>query len=49
LLALAEGTAPYETTAELVTVGRYDFAGSLPLGMCAHPKIDPVSGTQTVA
>ncbi len=43
-LALAEGTPPYEMTGELATVGRYDFAGSLPLGMCAHPKIDPASG-----
>ncbi len=44
LLALAEGTAPYELTAQLATVGRCDFGGSLPLGMCAHPKIDPVTG-----
>ncbi len=43
-LALPEGAAPYEMAAGLATVGRYDFAGSLPLGMCAHPKIDPVSG-----
>jgi carotenoid cleavage dioxygenase-like enzyme len=43
-LALNEGTAPYEMTEGLATVGRYDFAGTLPLGMCAHPKIDPVSG-----
>lgn len=43
-LALGEGSAPYEMTAELATVGRYDFAGSVPLGMCAHPKIDPASG-----
>ena len=43
-LALGEGTAPYEMTAELATVGRYDFAGGLPLGMCAHPKIDPITG-----
>jgi carotenoid cleavage dioxygenase-like enzyme len=43
-LALAEGTAPYEITPELATVGRYDFGGGLPLGICAHPKIDPVSG-----
>jgi hypothetical protein len=40
-LALGEGIAPYEVTPELVTVGRYDFGGALPLGMCAHPKIDP--------
>ena len=43
-LALAEGTAPYEVTKELDTVGRYDFAGAMPLGMCAHPKIDPATG-----
>ena len=43
-LALAEGNAPYEITGDLATVRRYDFAGSLPLGMCAHPKVDPVTG-----
>lgn len=43
-LALAEGIAPYELTSDLATLGRYDFAGMLPLGMCAHPKIDPESG-----
>ena len=43
-LALAEGTPPYEMTDKLDTVGRYDFAGGLPLGMCAHPKIDPATG-----
>jgi carotenoid cleavage dioxygenase-like enzyme len=47
-LALAEGTAPYEVTGELDTVGRYDFAGAMPLGMCAHPKIDPASGEMIV-
>ncbi|HUC16791.1 MAG TPA: carotenoid oxygenase family protein [Acetobacteraceae bacterium] len=48
LLALGEGTAPYEMTGELATIGRYDFAGGLPLGMCAHPKIDPASGEMIV-
>lgn len=43
-LALGEGAPPYEMTAELATIGRCEFAGGLPLGMCAHPKIDPVSG-----
>jgi carotenoid cleavage dioxygenase-like enzyme len=43
-LALAEGTAPYEVTGELDTLGRYDFAGALPMGMCAHPKVDPATG-----
>src|SRR5580698_9838051 len=40
-LALEEGTPPYEITPELDTVGRYDFGGGLPLGICAHPRIDP--------
>ena len=43
-LALSECAVPYELTAGLDTVGRWDFAGGLPLGMCAHPRIDPVSG-----
>ncbi len=42
-LALAEGMPPYEITADLVTLGRYDFAGTVP-GMCAHPKVDPLTG-----
>ena len=42
-LALEEGTPPYEITSELGTVGIYDFGGVL-AGMCAHPKIDPVTG-----
>jgi carotenoid cleavage dioxygenase-like enzyme len=44
VFALGEGTAPYEMTEGLVTIGRYDFANGLPLGMCAHPKIDPATG-----
>ncbi len=47
-LALAEGTAPYELSADLATKGRYDFAGALPLGICAHPKIDPLTGEMIV-
>jgi carotenoid cleavage dioxygenase-like enzyme len=42
-LALDEGLPPYEVTAELETVGLYDYDGALP-GMCAHPKTDPVTG-----
>ena len=41
-LALEEGTPPYEITPDLGTVGLYDFGGAL-AGMCAHPKIDPVT------
>jgi carotenoid cleavage dioxygenase len=47
-LALGEGTAPYELSADLTTKGRYDFAGALPLGTCAHPKIDPLTGEMTL-
>jgi carotenoid cleavage dioxygenase len=42
-LALEEGTPAYEITAGLETVGLFDFAGAIP-GMCAHPKLDPVTG-----
>jgi carotenoid cleavage dioxygenase-like enzyme len=47
-LALEEGTPPYEVTGELGTIGRFDFGGGLPLGMCAHPRIDPVTGEMVV-
>lgn len=47
-LALEEGTPPYEVGPDLATIGRYDFAGGLPDGMCAHPKIDPVTGEMIV-
>jgi carotenoid cleavage dioxygenase-like enzyme len=48
LLALAESMPPYELTAELDTVGRYEFAGGLSAGFCAHPKIDPITGEMIV-
>jgi carotenoid cleavage dioxygenase-like enzyme len=47
-LALEEGTPPYEITGTLESIGLFDFAGALPLGMCAHPKIDPVTGEMIV-
>ncbi len=47
-LALGEGVAPYEVTPELATLGRHDFGGALPLGICAHPKIDPATGEMIV-
>jgi carotenoid cleavage dioxygenase-like enzyme len=47
-LALEEGTPPYEVTAELNTVGRFDFNGGLPAGICAHPRIDPRTGEMVV-
>ena len=47
-LALEEGTPPYEVSPELETIGRFDFGGGLPLGICAHPRIDPVTGELVV-
>jgi len=42
-LALAEGDPPVELTPDLDTVGPCSFGGAIP-GMCAHPKVDPVTG-----
>jgi carotenoid cleavage dioxygenase len=44
LLALAEGGRPFEMTPQLATVGPYYFGGKLAQGICAHPKIDPLTG-----
>ncbi|MEV6130027.1 carotenoid oxygenase family protein [Streptomyces violaceusniger] len=41
VLALQEANLPYELTAELATVGAYDFEGKLTRAMTAHPKEDP--------
>jgi carotenoid cleavage dioxygenase len=43
-LALCETGLPYELTAELETIGRYDFAGRLKTSMTAHPRIAPATG-----
>ncbi len=43
LLALGEGSMPFEMSAELATVGPFG-ADVLPGGMTAHPKIDPTTG-----
>jgi len=42
LLALCEANYPFELTADLDTVGAYDFSGKLRTAMTAHPKTDPV-------
>ncbi|MER8182344.1 carotenoid oxygenase family protein [Kitasatospora sp. NPDC094015] len=44
LLALCEANLPFELTADLETVGAYDFDGRLTSAMTAHPKEDPVTG-----
>lgn len=43
-LALYEGGPPTEVTADLDTVGEYDFAGRLAGAMTAHPRLDPRTG-----
>jgi carotenoid cleavage oxygenase len=43
ILALTEGSMPYELSPTLETVRRTDFGG-LPTGFTAHPKLDPVTG-----
>ncbi|MEV2253524.1 carotenoid oxygenase family protein [Streptomyces sp. NPDC050147] len=44
LLALCESALPFELTAELETVGAFDWGGKLTSAMTAHPKEDPVTG-----
>lgn len=44
LLALCEGGLPYQVTADLETVGAYDFSGRLRTAMTAHPKTDTSTG-----
>ncbi|MEU4493421.1 carotenoid oxygenase family protein [Streptomyces sp. NPDC023998] len=44
LLALCESNLPFELTADLETVGAYDFGGKLTSAMTAHPKEDPATG-----
>jgi carotenoid cleavage dioxygenase len=45
IFAIVEaGNLPVELDANLETVGRSDFGGSLPGGFSAHPKRDPVTG-----
>ena len=48
LLALAECQPPYDLDDRLDTVGPFTFDGKLPGGICAHPKIDPVTGEMLV-
>ena len=44
ILALVESSFPCELSAELDTIGVYDFDGKLESAMTAHPKICPVTG-----
>ncbi|MDD9941593.1 MAG: carotenoid oxygenase family protein [Myxococcales bacterium] len=44
ILALPEVGLPFEMTADLETVGLFDFGGRLASNMTAHPKIDGQTG-----
>ncbi|MFD9700433.1 carotenoid oxygenase family protein [Lentzea sp. NPDC059081] len=44
ILSLVENGFPIEMTAELDTVGPFDFGGRLKTAMTAHPKADPKTG-----
>jgi len=44
ILALTEGSMPYELSPTLETLRRTDFGGPLPTGFTAHPKVDPLTG-----
>jgi carotenoid cleavage dioxygenase-like enzyme len=44
ILALEEGSLPFEVSDELDTVGAYDFDGRLSGAMTAHPRICPETG-----
>lgn len=48
LFALAESAPPYMLGSGLETLARDTFDGALPVGITAHPKIDPVSGEMVV-
>ncbi|MEV7547655.1 carotenoid oxygenase family protein [Streptomyces sp. NPDC089915] len=43
-LALQEANLPWEVSADLDTIGVYDFGGTLTSAMTAHPKEDPQTG-----
>jgi carotenoid cleavage dioxygenase-like enzyme len=47
-LALAESARPFRVTRDLTTLGPWDFGGGLANGICAHPKIDAVTGELVV-
>lgn len=48
LLALAESANPFLMSPELATIGRETFCGTIPVGITAHPKVDPAIGDMVV-
>jgi len=43
-LALSEGGPAYQMTAQLKTVGEWNPSNTIPPPLCAHTRLDPVSG-----
>ena len=48
ILAVTEGSLPYELAGDLDTVATRNFGGPLPAGINAHPKFDPNTGEMHV-
>jgi carotenoid cleavage dioxygenase-like enzyme len=48
LLALGESATPFLLSPELTTIGPETFCDTLPAGITAHPKIDPLTGEMVV-
>jgi carotenoid cleavage dioxygenase len=44
ILALEEGSFPFELTKDLETIGPHDFDGRLDTAMTAHPRVCPETG-----
>jgi carotenoid cleavage dioxygenase-like enzyme len=43
ILALYEGGLPHKLSADLETLGPWDYSGAIP-SMTAHPRLDPITG-----
>lgn len=48
LWALTEGSLPYRLDGDFETLSQENFGGTLPYGINAHPKFDPVTGSMHV-
>jgi len=48
LIALAEQSRSYRITEDLQTLGPETFGDAFPMGFCAHPKVDPLTGEMIV-
>ena len=48
IIALAEQSRSYRITEDLRTLEAETFGGAFPMGFCAHPKVDPLTGEMVV-